>query len=200
MSSQFDYDKATRIETDSSGWCTGGTLQQLNDKVLWVPCAFFSKKNNPAECNYEIYDKEMLAIICCLEEWDAELRGVKQFDICTDHKNLEYFMTVRRLTERQMRWSLILSRYNFRIVHVPGRLNESADALSRRDQDMPKDKEDERVADRKICLLKPDVLVASHRIINSENSGIEPEIDHFKIGELPDELKEWNEELQEDKQ
>ncbi|KAI0991625.1 hypothetical protein K3495_g16562, partial [Podosphaera aphanis] len=50
--SQFDYDKATRIETDSSGWCTGGTLQQLNDKGLWVPCAFFSKKNNPAECNY----------------------------------------------------------------------------------------------------------------------------------------------------
>ncbi|KAI1004395.1 hypothetical protein K3495_g3815 [Podosphaera aphanis] len=97
--SQFDYDKATRIKTDSSGWCTRGTLQQLNDKGLWVPCAFFSKKNNSAEYNYEIYDKEMLAIICCLGEWDAELRRVKQFDICTDHKNLEYFMTVRRLTE-----------------------------------------------------------------------------------------------------
>lgn len=100
---QFDFDKETRIETDSSGWCIGGTLQQLNNKGLWVPCAFFSKKNSPAECNYEIYDKEMLAIVRCLEEWDAELRGVKEFDICTDHKNLEYFMTVRKLTERQMR-------------------------------------------------------------------------------------------------
>ncbi|KAI1004394.1 hypothetical protein K3495_g3814 [Podosphaera aphanis] len=81
---------------------------------------------------------------------------------------------------------------------MPGRLKERADALSRRDQDMPKGKEDERLADRKICLLKSDVLVASHNIINSENTSIEPEIDHFKIGELPDELKEWNEELQED--
>lgn len=65
---QFDYDKSTRIETDSFRWCIGGILQQLNEKGLWVPCTFFSKKNNPAECNYEIYDKEMLAIIRCLEE------------------------------------------------------------------------------------------------------------------------------------
>lgn len=139
---QFDYEEPTRIGTDSSGWCTSGTLQQLNDNCLWIPCAFFSKKNNPAECNYNIYDKEMLAIIRCLEEWDAELRGVKKFDIYTDHKNLEYFMSVRELTERQMGWSLILSRYNFRIVHVPGTKNEHADALSRRDQDIPAHDED----------------------------------------------------------
>jgi hypothetical protein len=48
----------------------------LSNQGLWVPCAFYSKKNNSAECNYEIYDKEMLAIVRCLEEWDAELRGV----------------------------------------------------------------------------------------------------------------------------
>ena len=47
----------------------------------------------PAECNYEIYDKEMLTIIRALKEWDAELRGVLHFLILTDHKNLEYFMT-----------------------------------------------------------------------------------------------------------
>ena len=91
---------------------------------MWVPCAFFSKKNNPAEYNYEIHDKELLAIIRCLEEWDAELRGVNGFEIHTDHKNLEYFMTVRKLTERQMRWSLILSRYKFMIIHVPGKDNK----------------------------------------------------------------------------
>ena len=70
---------------------------------MWVPCAFFSKKNNPAEYNYEIHDKELLAIIRCLEEWDAELRGVNGFEIHTDYKNLEYFMIVRKLIERQMR-------------------------------------------------------------------------------------------------
>ena len=100
---------------------------------MWVPCAFFSKKNNPAEYNYKIYDKEMLAIVRYLEEWDVELRGVKEFDICTDYKNLEYFITIRKLTERQIRWSLTLSRYNFRIVHVPSKSNKRADALLRRD-------------------------------------------------------------------
>ena len=54
----------------------------------------------PVECNYEIYDKEMLAIIRALEEWDAELRSVPHFLILTDHKNLEYFMTTRKLNER----------------------------------------------------------------------------------------------------
>ena len=57
----------------------------------------------PAEYNYEIHDKEMLAIIRALDEWDAELRSVPHFLILTDYKNLEYFMTTRKLNERQMR-------------------------------------------------------------------------------------------------
>ncbi len=100
----------------------------------------------------------MLAIVRCLEEWDAELRGVQSFEIHTDHKNLEYFMTVRKLTERQMRWSLILSRYNFVIVHIPGKENERADALSRRDQDLPVNADDQRLMDRNIQLLRPEML------------------------------------------
>lgn len=187
---QFDYDKPTRIETDSSGWCVGGTLQQLSDKGIWIPCAFFSKKNNPAECNYEIYDKEMLAIIRCLEEWDAELRGVKEFEIHTDHKNLEYFMTVRKLTERQMRWSLVLSRYNFRIIHVPGRQNERADALSRRDQDMPRDGSDQRLADRNMQLLKPEMLASGPIIRVSPATVSHPQSQI--LGDLPDELADWD--------
>lgn len=194
MLAQFDFDKPTRIETDSSGWCIGGTLMQPNDQGLFVPCAFFSKKNNSAECNYEIYDKEMLAIIRCLEEWDAELRGVKNFEIYTDHKNLEYFMTVRKLTERQMRWSLILSRYSFRIVHVPGKTNERADALSRRDQDMPKDGTDERLSDRNIQLLKPEMLAASSMVcVAPVQVNAEPLPQDQNIGETPDELVDWDE-------
>lgn len=193
---QFDYDKPTRIETDSSGWCIGGTLQQLSEKGLWVPCAFFSKKNNPAECNYEIYDKEMLAIIRCLEEWDAELRGVKEFEIHTDHKNLEYFMTVRKLTERQMRWSLILSRYNFRIIHVPGKENERADALSRRDQDMPQDGSDQRLADRNMQLLKPEML-ASGPVVCVSPVTVNPPQNQI-LGELPDELVDWDRAIMDD--
>jgi len=65
---QFDPDRETVVETDSSGYVIGGLLLQYNDDgVLW-PCAYFSKRNMPAECNYKIYDKELLAIVCCLKE------------------------------------------------------------------------------------------------------------------------------------
>ena len=153
---RFNYEKPTRVETDSSGWCVGGTLLQPNEDGVFIPCAFFSKKLTPAECNYEIYDKEMLGIVRSLEEWDAELRSVEGFEVHSDHKNLEYFMTVRKLTERQMRWSITLSRYNFRIVHLPGANNGRADALSRRDQDLPKDSADERLQERNMQLIRPE--------------------------------------------
>jgi len=102
----------------------------------------------------------MLAIVRCLEEWDAELRSVESFQIRTDHKNLEYFMAVRKLTERQMRWSLILSRYNFTILYLPGKLNERADALSRREQDMPGDAADDRIQHRTTQMLRPEMLAS----------------------------------------
>jgi hypothetical protein len=156
--SQFDSERRTILETDASGWSIGGALMQFDDDGILRPCAFYSKKNAPAECNYEIYDKEMLAIIRCLEEWDGELRSVKEFEIRTDHKNLEYFMTAKKLTERQMRWSLILSRYNFIISYIPGKQNERADALSRREQDSPKGAEDDRLQHRMVQLLKPETI------------------------------------------
>jgi len=65
---QFDHTRTTIIETDSSGWCVRGTLFQEDDDGMLRPCAYFSKKLNPSECNYKIYDKEMLAIVQCLEE------------------------------------------------------------------------------------------------------------------------------------
>lgn len=154
----FDSTRETIVETDSSGWCVGGTLLQRGDDGFLHPCAYYSQKNSPAECNYEIYDKELLAVVRCLEEWDADLRSVEKFTIHSDHQSLEYFMTVRKLTERQLRWSLILSRYNFTIAHIPGRTNERADALSRREQDLPANAGDPRIQHRMVRLLRPEML------------------------------------------
>jgi transposase InsO family protein len=160
---RFDHERETVVEADSSKWCVGGTLLQVDEEGMYRPCAYFSKKNSPAECNYEIYDKEMLAIVRCLDEWDAELRSVRSFQIRSDHKNLEYFMTVRKLTERQMRWSLILSRYNFTIMYLPGKQNERADALSRREQDLPVSLSDERLQHRTTRLITPEMLPQATR-------------------------------------
>ena len=95
-----------------------------------------------------------MAIIKCVKEWDRELRGLQHpFTILTDHENLKPFMTKRALTERQMRWAQILSKYNFRLDHRPGRKCVIPDALSRREQDMPKDASDDRIAERNKILL-----------------------------------------------
>jgi hypothetical protein len=92
----FDHICTTVMKTDFSDWCIDETLLQLMNNV-WRLYIYYSKKNASAECNYEIYDKEMLIIIQCLKEWDAELRSVSNFQIHTDHKNLKYFMTVKSL-------------------------------------------------------------------------------------------------------
>jgi len=131
----FDHTCTTVMKTDFSDWCINETLLQLINNV-WRLYVYYLKKNASAECNYEIYDKEMLIIIQCLKKWNAELRSVSSFQICTNHKNLKYFMTVRKLTEQQMRWSLILSQYNFFILYLLSKQNERTDALLRQKQNV----------------------------------------------------------------
>jgi len=95
--------------------------------------AFLSKSLNETERNYEIHDKEMLAIIRGLEAWRHLLEGAQyKFEIWTNHKNLEYFMKVQKLNRRQARWALYLSRFNFTLKHVAGTKMGKADGLSRR--------------------------------------------------------------------
>jgi len=123
-----------RIEADSSDFASGAVLsQQLPGEEKWHPVAFYSKSLSPVEWNYEIHDKEMLAIIRALEEWRHFLEGARYpIEIWTDHKNLEYFMTAKKLNRRQARWSLCLARFDFKLIHRPGRSMGKPDALSQR--------------------------------------------------------------------
>jgi len=122
------------IEANSSDFTSGAVLsQQLPGEEKWHPVAFYSKSLSPVERNYKIHDKEMLAIICALEEWRYFLKGARHpVKIWMDHKNLEYFMTAKKLNCRQVRWSLYLACFNFRLVHCPGRCMGKLDALSQR--------------------------------------------------------------------
>ena len=65
------------VETDASNWASGGVLYQADENGKLKPVAFFSAKYSAAECNYEIYDKELLAIVKVLEEWRPELQGTE---------------------------------------------------------------------------------------------------------------------------
>ncbi|HWN07996.1 MAG TPA: reverse transcriptase domain-containing protein [Pyrinomonadaceae bacterium] len=129
-----DSTKPFRIEADSSDFATGAVLSQVSaEDDKWHPVAFLSKSLNSVERNYEIHDKEMLAIVRALQEWRHFVEGAEhQCEIWTDHKNLEYFMTAKQLNRRQARWSLYLSRFDFTLHHKPGKSMGKPDALSRR--------------------------------------------------------------------
>ena len=153
----FDPDLPIVIEADASDHVTAGIISQQDAEGILKPVAYFSKRMNPAECNYEIYDKELLAIIRCFEQWRPELEGASfPIQVLSDHKNLQYFTTTKQLSHRQARWSEYLSRFDFTITYRPGKQGEKPDALTRRSQDDP-GKEQAREA-RKQTLLRPDLF------------------------------------------
>ncbi len=121
------------VEVDASTTGVGAVLSQQQGKPSKLhPCAFYSKKLSPAERNYDIGNRELLAIKLALEEWRHWLEGATHpFLVLTDHKNLEYLQDAKRLNPRQARWALFFTRFNFKISYRPGPRNVKADALSR---------------------------------------------------------------------
>ena len=96
-----DLNKEFRVETDASNFATEGVLSMKCEDDLWRPIAFISKLPNETKQNYEIHDKEMLGVIRCLEAWRHFLEDARsKFEIWTDHKNLEYFITSQNLNCR----------------------------------------------------------------------------------------------------
>jgi len=99
-----DLDKKFRVEADASNYATGGVLSMKCSDEMWRPVTFISKSLSDTEKNYEIHDKEMLAVVRCLEAWRHFLEGIAiKFEIWTDHKNLKYFMKAQKLNRRQAR-------------------------------------------------------------------------------------------------
>ncbi|KAL0165999.1 hypothetical protein M9458_037843, partial [Cirrhinus mrigala] len=127
------------VEVDASTIGAGAVLSQYSGEPPKLhPCAFFSRKFSPAEQNYDIGNRELLAIKLALEEWRHWLEGARHpFSVITDHRNLEYIREAKRLNPRQARWALF-SRFRFTITYRPGHKNVKADALSRLHQpDLP---------------------------------------------------------------
>jgi len=123
------------------------------------------------ERNYKIHNKEMLAIICALEEWRHFLEGATHpVEIWTDHKNLEYFMTAKKLNRCQARWSLHLARFDFLLYHHPRHTMGKLDALSRRADHRNGASDNENVV---LLRLK---FLAVHALEGVELTGMEQKI------------------------
>ena len=116
---------------DASGYALGGVLSQLQDDK-WRSVAFISRTMMDAELNYNIYDKELLAIMYVLKEWCPYLLDAREtFEIWTDHKNLSYFRKAQDLNSCQACWYLKLQDFDYTLHHIPGTSNSKADILSR---------------------------------------------------------------------
>uniref|UniRef100_A0A3Q3GHN4 Gypsy retrotransposon integrase-like protein 1 n=1 Tax=Kryptolebias marmoratus TaxID=37003 RepID=A0A3Q3GHN4_KRYMA len=130
---QPDPSKQFIVEVDASDTGVGAVLSQISSQDNKThPCAFFSRRLSPPERNYDVGDRELLAIKLALEEWRHWLEGAEHpVLVWTDHKNLSYLQSAKRLNPRQSRWSLFFSRFNLSISYRPGSRNIKPDALSR---------------------------------------------------------------------
>jgi len=134
----FDPVGPTKIKTEASKYVCSGILSQQCQDGKWRPVAYRSKTMSDAECNYDIHDKKLLAIVQAFHEWKRYTRGnPKPIRVLTHHKNIVTFMTTKELNERQARWMLELSQYNFKIEYRPGNEGGKPDTLTRREGDLP---------------------------------------------------------------
>ncbi len=97
----FDSIRKAILKTDFLNYVNDEVLSQYDDEDILHSMIFYNKNMILAECNYEIYDKELLIIICCLKHWCSELKCTDiSIKIFINHLNLKYFMIIKELIQR----------------------------------------------------------------------------------------------------
>ena len=197
-----DPTKPFLLATDASKYATGGVLSQRDGNGIWHPCGFISQSFSEAERNYQIYDRELLAIIRGFETWRHFLMGSPhKVTVHTNHKNLTFYRTPQKLNRRQARWQLFLSEFEFELIHVPGNRMAVPDALSRRPDLCPEednDNEDQIMLPEEVFVKTMDVeLHKQFTEIRTWDKVIMDALDAIKQGgtlPMKSALKDWREE------
>ena len=126
-----DQTKPFQIKCDASKYASGVVLTQLDNNGDCHLVAFLLKTFNKTEHNYEIYGRELLALIRALEEWRHYIQGSGHTTIVhSDHQNLTYFRAAQKLNQWQARWSLYLLELDVKLIHQPGSKMVQSNALS----------------------------------------------------------------------
>jgi hypothetical protein len=123
---------------DASDYAIRAVCSQPDDTGVLHPLGYFSRKLKDTDLNYDIHDKELLAIVDGLNKWGTYCTSMGHtITILSDHKNLEYWQTKKDLNLRQARWGEQLTNYDFTITYRPGKLAGKPDILSRESGDSP---------------------------------------------------------------
>ncbi len=139
----FSSELETFLKSNSFDYVSAEILSQKENDDLIKSIIYFSKTLFFAECNYKIYDKELLTIIRCFEQWRAELQSIEKFiNVLTNHKSVEYFMTIKKLNRRQAKWIEFLAEFDFKIAYQSEKKNDKADSFTRRSEDRSKINDD----------------------------------------------------------
>jgi len=150
----FDQTCETILEIDSFNYVNDEVLFQYDDEEVLHSIVFYSKNMFSAECNYKIYDKELLIIIRAFKHWRLELKltdiSIKMF---IDHQALTSLMKDKELSRCQMRWVQKLTDFNFKIMYQSDKQNIKIDALTCQADIVLRDSEDECVCYQWITIL-----------------------------------------------
>lgn len=124
-----DFSKDFILTTDASNLAIGAVLSQ-GPVGADKPIAYASRTLNTSEINYSTIEKELLAIVWATKYFRPYLFG-RKFKILTDHRPLQWVMSLKEPNSRLTRWRLKLSEYDFTVTYKQGKFNTNADALSR---------------------------------------------------------------------
>ncbi|KAF1331227.1 reverse transcriptase, partial [Globisporangium splendens] len=180
-----NHDKPFHVVCDASDYAIGCALMQHDDEGHERVVSYQSRQLRPAERNYPVHDKELLAMKYSLVEFRVYLLGEERFAVYTDHASLRTAVKTPHLSQRMARWFSCFAEYNFVVHYKPGKTNILADALSRRPDYDPKTKSEDTDG---ACRLCEDVQAIAVRAATTVREEI---VEGYKSDETCQDLLKW---------